>query len=244
MRQTHQSRILFRFFLGHPRFARATLYTPFLRVQTEKEDPLEEDLLMVSEFSQLLCEISPTLSTRIAPFSIRKENNILPQRSNDNSYSTILLQKKEERRKKTGEGRRNNSLETQQWRCGSHGGTINRGQSGRNVRDSIIETFVLVKEKFNRMVIKTIPSRMNPSRNRGMLSFSKYQFFVAVNLSSPLIIIESNLFYCSKISLSFFFFSFFLENKFHKNLRVYIYIQFKCVYIIFEQECSRISRVK
>lgn len=97
---------------------------------------------------------------------------------------------------------------------GSHGGTINRGQSGRNVRDSIIETFVLVKEKFNRMVIKTIPSRTDPFlppfRNREMLSFSKYQFFVAVNLSSPLVIIKSKLFYHSKIS-PFLFSSFFGE---------------------------------
>lgn len=126
-------------------------------------------------------------------------------------------------------------------------------------RDSIIETFV--KEEFNGMVIKTIPSRTNPfsllflpATGIGMLSFSKYQFFLAVNLSSPSIIIKSKLFYSPK-NLPFFFFwrINFMKVKYSqanitrplcKILLKYQAFYLKRAYITFEQRCSRISCVK
>lgn len=61
-RQTIRAEIFISSFLGHPSFACATLYTH--SVETEKEDPLEEDLLMVSEFRSYFAKLDPTLSTR------------------------------------------------------------------------------------------------------------------------------------------------------------------------------------
>lgn len=61
-RQTIRAEIFISSFLGHPSFACATLYTH--SIETEKEDPLEEDLLMVSEFRSYFAKLDPTLSTR------------------------------------------------------------------------------------------------------------------------------------------------------------------------------------